>query len=133
MTYESAIKELRKKWPVKRIFNNCVFISNDLGKILQKEFPESEIYTARSDSLRGEERIVFWASHQVSVVRQKEDKFTALDATRPYYEEGAEYWMLEADSEEELLKRLSEHYTGDWMLNQEYDAHNSKYNKLKQN
>jgi len=129
MTYESAISELRQKWPVERIFNNCVFISNDLGEILQREFPDSEVYTARSDSLRGE-RVVFWANHQVSVVRQNGSGFVALDVTRPSYEEGHEYWMLRADSEEGLLRTLSEHYTGDWKLNQRYDAQNSRYIKL---
>ncbi|NCN39369.1 MAG: hypothetical protein COY38_00465 [Candidatus Aenigmarchaeota archaeon CG_4_10_14_0_8_um_filter_37_24] len=116
---------MRREWSVERIFSQCVFISNDLGKILQREFPNSRIYTTRSDDRIGE-RIIYQISHQVSVIRLGGCGFVALDATRPFYD-GGEYWILEAGSEGELLRKLSEHYTGNWRLNQIYDVQNSRY------
>ena len=129
MSYEKALVRIREKWPAREIFNRCVSVSNDLGKILQEEFPDSEVFTSRSDNLDGG-RIRFFANHQVSVIKENGTGFVAFDVTRPFYEEGQEYWMLRADSKDELMKKLGEHYTGDWKINQRYNPRTSGYSEI---
>lgn len=131
MKYENALKKIREKWPVREMFTRCISVSNALGKILQEEFPDFKIYTARSDNLDGG-RIRFFANHQVSVIKENGTGFVSFDVTRPLYEEGQEYWMLGADSKDELIKKLGEHYTGDWKINQRYNPRTSGYNKMTQ-
>lgn len=129
MEYESAIRKLREKWPVGRFIYNCVLVSNELGIIIQEEFPAYEVCTAISTNL-DIERIGF-IDHQVSVVRENDLTFIALDVTRPLHEKGQEYWVFEAGSIDMLMRKLSEHYTGDWKINQRYDPHFSRYKFVK--
>ncbi len=129
MKYENALKKIKEKWSVRKICSRCVFVSNDLGKILQEEFPNSEVYTARSNNLNGE-RIIFFTNHQVSVIKENGTGFVAFDVTRPFYEEGRKYWMFRADSKDELMRKLGEYYTGDWEINQRYNPRNSGYIKI---
>ncbi len=129
MKYQSALKKLRKIWPVDIIACNCTAISNDLGKIIYRQFPRYNIFTARSDNLYGK-RLVVRTNHQVSVIKENDERFLALDATRPLYEKGSEFWIFTAKSTSELMQILKSQYSGDWRLNQRYNPKYSWYDEL---
>ena len=130
MPYELAIKQLRENWPVEKMLGCCAKVSRDLGEILQEQFPNQGVFTALSVNLDGVAP-VFFARHHVTVVQEDEQRFVALDATRPAYEKGQTCWTLRAESENDLMKKLNQHYTGDWRLYQKYDPINSVFIEIK--
>lgn len=126
MKFDSAIEKLRKRWEIEPFFNGCRLLSEDLVKIVAKEFPTVEVSLAFSGNLDSDGILGGWANHYVTVIKEGENSFVALDATRPCYERKELYWEFRADSEDHLMSILGEHYSGKWRIISRYCQSQSK-------
>ena len=109
MDYLSCFKDLRKKWP--RFSGGfCREISEDLAKIVDTRYPNSQVYLAYFPSQR---KISGWIDHQIVVVKETETRASSMDACVGSENDQYENLLvISASDMGELVAELIKHYQG---------------------
>lgn len=115
MRYEASIARLDEKYIPQLRVSNCHFVAEDLGLFVLAKFNDCSVSVAGTPKT-GSQSPIRKTNHYVTVIRESTGELVALDATRPTYEEGKEYWMFNASTEGQLMRILSKHYGGKWSI-----------------
>jgi hypothetical protein len=119
MEYAPLVERLKEKYPPKLRHNNCYYVASDLALLVLDEMSVDCVTLALTPRTDGK-KTIRETSHNVAVIKEDEGRFVALDAVRPTYDSDGEYWEFEAESESALVKKLSDHYGGEWEILDEW-------------
>jgi len=124
----SSLEEVWKLWPIKDMaaFGNCAGMSMDLGIILKKVLPDANVFLLYSDNCsRGP---VGDSEHYTTYFEWKGQHYSVDSAISGYTGDDTKIddrrKIIYDQSEEGLLKKVVEFYTGSWTKIGKLDSDN---------
>ena len=115
MKYAPLIARLEERYPPNQRRGGCLPVSENLALLVLAEFSGHSVSTAETRQT-AKTGAIGETNHYVAIIREPCGKLVAMDATRPSYERGNDYWIFEAETEVELMAKLSNHYGGKWNI-----------------
>jgi len=116
MNYEHFVLRLEKKYPPNQRGYGCLSISEDLALVILSQRIANLSVSVAQTSQTKKNGPIGEVNHYITIVKEPDEKFVGIDATRPFYDSGNNYWIFNADTEKKLMVILSNHYGGAWSI-----------------